>query len=65
MTFQLNRSGPGLSDGGIFTIGEVASILASIEDTQKLDILTEHKSWSILMDAITVNGYPYHGHSFQ
>ena len=63
-TFQLNRSGLGLSDGGTFTIGEIVESFEAITNTTQLNVSTEFNRWSTLMDAIMIDGKPYAGHSF-
>ena len=63
-TFQLNRSGLGLSDGGTFTVGEIVESFEAITNTTQLDVLTEFSRWSTLMDAIMIDGKPYAGQSF-
>lgn len=60
MTFLLSRSELGLTDGGIFTIGEVEPDWANVTSQEKLPLVGE-PYWSIFMDKVVVNGTEFCG----
>lgn len=60
MTFLLSRSELGLTDGGIFTIGEVDPDYANVTSQEKLPLVGE-PYWSVFMDKVIVNGTEFCG----
>ncbi|OBZ76478.1 Aspartic protease [Grifola frondosa] len=54
-TFLLSRSEVGITDGGIFTIGELGSHNESISQAPKLSLLVD-KIWMIAVDGAIING---------
>ncbi|KAL5537140.1 hypothetical protein ACEPAF_963 [Sanghuangporus sanghuang] len=63
ITFALSRSeSTGTTDGGIFTIGEIASNLTSVSSSPKLDVVLKSR-WTVLMDGVIVNGKKISGNS--
>lgn len=62
ITFLLTRSNLGISDGGIFTVGETDSNWSQIANQTKIPVVQELKQWIVLMDGVIVNGKNYTGH---
>ena len=62
ITFLLTRSNLGVSDGGIFTIGETDPNWTKVLDQPQLPVLEKTHQWITLMDGVTVNGKNYTGH---
>lgn len=63
ITFALSRSETtGNTDGGIFTVGEIASNLTSVSNNPKLDVVLKTR-WTVLMDGVIVNGKRITGNS--
>ena len=56
MTFQLSRGNLGITDGGIFTLGEVDSNMTDILDQPRLPVIDVLKQWLTVVDAFIVNG---------
>ncbi|TCD64731.1 hypothetical protein EIP91_003687 [Steccherinum ochraceum] len=56
ITFMLNRSIFGVTDGGSFTIGEVDPDYAAILNTTQLPALTGSNQWITAMDSVMFNG---------
>ncbi|KAJ3518437.1 hypothetical protein NM688_g9439 [Phlebia brevispora] len=64
MSFLLTRNNLGITDGGIFTIGEVAETLSDIQNATKLMVANPGwGAWVTFMDAVTINGVNYTGNS--
>ena len=62
ITFLLSRSNLGISNGGIFTIGEVDQNWSAVTDQAKVAIAQDFGQWIGLMDSVIVNGKTYDGH---
>ncbi|KAL5531426.1 hypothetical protein ACEPAG_4303 [Sanghuangporus baumii] len=63
ITFALSRSeSTGTTDGGIFTVGEIASNLTSVSSSPELDVVLKSR-WTVLMDGVIVNGKKISGNS--
>lgn len=62
ITFLLARSNLGISDGGIFTIGEIDPNWTQIVNQTKVPVLQKTGQWLSFMDSVTVNGKNYSGH---
>ncbi|OBZ78594.1 Aspartic protease [Grifola frondosa] len=54
-TFLLSRSDSGLTDGGIFTIGEFNSNFSNVAQTPKLPLLADDE-WLSVMDGVIIDG---------
>ncbi|KDQ56724.1 hypothetical protein JAAARDRAFT_36213 [Jaapia argillacea MUCL 33604] len=66
ITFLLSRDPvSGITSGGTFTIGEVATEFAAITKTPQRKVLStsEIPRWATTMDGMIVNGKKYSGHS--
>ncbi|KDQ59305.1 hypothetical protein JAAARDRAFT_192815 [Jaapia argillacea MUCL 33604] len=66
ITFMLSRDPVfGVTSGGIFTIGEVASEFAAVVKTPQRKVVstTPRPRWATTMDGMIVNGKTYSGHS--
>ncbi|KAL4248862.1 peptidase A1 family protein [Abortiporus biennis] len=61
MTMQLSRSGFGMVDGGVFTIGEIDPNYTAIANSPKLQVIS-HGMWFTLVDGMLINGTMYSGH---
>ncbi|KAI0766085.1 aspartic peptidase domain-containing protein [Irpex lacteus] len=64
ITFLLTRSNLGISDGGIFTIGETDPNWTKVLDQPQIEVLTETDQWITFMGGVSVNGKNYTGHGF-
>ena len=62
MTFLLSRGNLGISEGGIFTIGEVNSNWAEVTNQPHLPIVEVIGRWLTVADAFIVNGESLSGH---
>lgn len=51
-----------MTDGGIFTIGEVDSDWSNVTNQPKLPVFYDEPQWAILMDKVIVNGNEISGH---
>ena len=62
ITFLLSRSNLGVTDGGIFTIGETDPNWSAVVNQSKIAIAQDFGQWVGLMDAVVVNGKSMDGH---
>lgn len=63
ITFLFSRSETtGTTDGGIFTIGEIASNMTQINNTMQYEVKADDR-WIIFLDGIIVNGQSINGYS--
>lgn len=62
MTFMLNRSIFGVTDGGAFTIGEIDPNYTAISNAPHLDVLENSNQWITVMDSVYINGQNWSGH---
>lgn len=62
MTFLLSRSELGITDGGIFTIGDVDPNWSSILNQKQIPVVSALQQWIGITDGIIVNGKNITGH---
>jgi hypothetical protein len=63
ITFSLSRSfATGITEGGVFTIGEIQSNFSRVSNSPKLPVISADR-WIVAMDGIIVNGQNKTGNS--
>lgn len=64
MTFLLARSDLGITDGGIFTIGDVDPNWSAVLNQTKVPVIQTgaDQQWAALVDGMIVDGKNYSGH---
>lgn len=55
VTLLFPRTTLGVSDGGVFTIGEVPTELRAITDTPRLEVVANSQSWALNMEGLLTN----------
>jgi len=63
MAILLSRGDSGLTDGGIFSIGEYPSQLSQVQNTPEIPLIS-NTSWSTAMDGVFINGQAMSGGSW-
>ena len=64
MTFLLSRSDIGVTEGGVFTIGDVNASYSDILNQTQLHVLSNSGAqWVVDVDGIVVNGERFGGNS--
>lgn len=61
-TFLLARSNLGITDGGIFSVGDVDPHWSSVLNQTRLPVVQALEQWVVLMDGVVVDGKHYTGH---
>ena len=61
MSFQLSRSNLGITDGGIFTLGEVPSNFSGVLEQPVVPVISQTTRWIGVGDGMIVNGETYIG----
>lgn len=56
ITFLLRRSGLGITEGGIFTIGDVDATLSPVLNQTQIPVFPGSPYWITSMEGIVVNG---------
>ncbi|EKM50641.1 uncharacterized protein PHACADRAFT_152796 [Phanerochaete carnosa HHB-10118-sp] len=64
ITFQLVRSKLGITEGGVFTIGDVDPNLSAVLNQTQLPVIEALNQWVVFMDGIVVDGKKFTGHGF-
>ena len=64
MTFLLSRSNLGVTDGGIFTVGEVDENWSNVLNQPQVPVLEAVQEWITLSDGIIVDGQNITGNGF-
>jgi len=65
ITFALSRSTMGVTDGGVFTIAEIASEFSEIDNATPLQVDVASNRWVTTLDAVIVNGQRLTGHGLK
>lgn len=62
VTFLLARSDLGITDGGVFSIGDVDPYWTAVLNQTQIPVVQDTQQWVGLMDAVIVDGRNFSGH---
>lgn len=61
-SFLLSRSNLGVTDGGIFSVGEVDPNWSAVLNQTQIPVVSQLEQWISVMDGVVVDGKNFSGH---